>query len=398
MKRRQSSRLFDVVAAILFVGLPSAVLSAAETAPRLTRVSIVGDQFFINGRPTYPGRTWQNYRIEGLLFNSRMVQGIYDDLNPATVGRWAYPDTGKWDAERNTHEFIAAMPLWRAHGVLAFTLNLQGGSPQGYSKEQPWINSAFTSDGTLQPAYLARLARILDEADRLGMIVILGYFYFGQDERLKDEAAVSHAVDHATNWVLDHGYTNVLVEVNNECNVKSYHHAILRPERVSELIARVKAINRNGRCLLAGTSFGGGEVPTDNVLPLSDFALVHGNGKNDPKRIRKLVRDTRARIAWHDMPLVVNEDDHFDFEKSDNHLLAAIGEYASWGYFDPGESNYRDGYQCPPVNWGINTPRKQAFFQKVAEITGASSVAGEYGRKPLLSTTVMLKTSGGVSP
>ena len=134
MNRPELSHVFRVVAALLLVGLSAAVLSAAETAPRQTRVSIVGDQFFINGRPTYPGRTWQNHRIEGLLFNTRMVQGIYDDLNPATVGRWAYPDTGKWNAERNTHEFIAAMPQWKAHGVLAFTLNLQGGSPQGYSK------------------------------------------------------------------------------------------------------------------------------------------------------------------------------------------------------------------------------------------------------------------------
>ncbi len=67
--------------------------------------------------------------------NSRMVQGIYDDRNPETRDRWKYPDTDKWDAERNTREFIAAMPEWRKHGLLAITLNLQGGSPQGYSKE-----------------------------------------------------------------------------------------------------------------------------------------------------------------------------------------------------------------------------------------------------------------------
>jgi hypothetical protein len=329
-----------------------------------------------------------------------MVQGIYDDLNPATVGRWAYPDTGKWDPERNTREFIGAMPLWKAHGVLAFTLNLQGGSPQGYSKEQPWINSAFASDGTLRSDYLARLTRILDEADRLGMVVVLGYFYFGQDERLTDEAAINHAVDHATNWILDHGYTNVLIEVNNECDVKSYDHAILRPARVSELIARVKAINRDGRRLLSGTSFGGGGVPTDNVLAVSDFALVHGNGKDDPERIRKLARETRARAAWRSMPLVVNEDDHFDFAMDDNHLFAAIGENASWGYFDPGESNYRDGYQCPPVNWGINTPRKEAFFQKIAEITGFTPGAASAGAAPhgARSWTAESAVSGHFTP
>jgi hypothetical protein len=52
-------------------------------------------------------------------------------------------------------------------------------------------------------------------------------------------------------------------------------------------------------------------------------------------------------------------------------MVAAVGEYASWGYFDPGSNNYRDGYQCPPVNWGINTDRKKAFFSFLKQVTGA---------------------------
>src|SRR2546426_6820568 len=166
--------------------------------PRKTSVSIVGEEFFINGQPTYKGRTWQGRKIQGLLLNSRMVKGIFDDRNPGTVKLWAYPDTGKWDAERNTREFLDAMPEWRRHGLLAFTINLQGGSPQGYSKDQPWHNSAIETDGSLRPDYLARLERILDKADQLGMVVILGYFYFGQDQRLRDEAAVLGAADNAT--------------------------------------------------------------------------------------------------------------------------------------------------------------------------------------------------------
>ena len=161
---------------------------------RRTEVAIRGDSFLINGRPTYQGRSWKGRSIEGLLLNSRMVQGIFDDLNPETRSRWAYPDTKLWDPERNTREFLAAMPLWRDHGLLAFTINLQGGSPQGYSKgRQTWHNSAITALGDLRPEYLDRLARILDRADELGIAVILGLFYFGQDERLKDEAAVVRA-------------------------------------------------------------------------------------------------------------------------------------------------------------------------------------------------------------
>ena len=207
---------------------------------RQTTVDISDDAFYINGKITYPGRFYNGQKIEGLLLNSRMVQGIFDDRNPETVGMWAYPDTGKWGAERNTREFLGAIPEWRSYGLLAFTINLQGGSPEGYSKGQPWHNSGIEADGSLNPDYIDRLTRIIDRADELGMVVILGYFYFGQDERVRDEAAVIRAVDNVTHWVLDQDYTNVLVEVNNECNVSRYTHDILKPDRVHELIERVK--------------------------------------------------------------------------------------------------------------------------------------------------------------
>jgi hypothetical protein len=344
---------------------------SAEVPPRKTVVAIRADQFLINGRPTYRGRTWKGKKIEGLLPNSRMVQATFDDLNPDTVGLWKYSDTGKWDADRNTREFVAAMPLWRKHGLLAVTLNLQGGSPQGYSRDQPWHNSAFTSDGSLRPDYMKRVQKVLDAADELGMVVLLGLFYFGQDERLKDEAAVQRGVDNALDWIFDRGYRNVLIEVNNECNVR-YDHAILQPNRVHELINRVKERSRDGRRFLVGTSYGGNTVPRENVVRCSDFLLLHGNGVKAPDRIAEMVRLTRKVPGYRAMPILFNEDDHFDFDRPRCNFTAAVGEYASWGYFDyrmTGEG-FADGYQSVPVNWGISSPRKKAFFRLLSEITG----------------------------
>ena len=233
------------------------------------------------------------------------------------------------------------MPLWRKHGLLSFTLNLQGGSPEGYSKSQPWQTSGIAPDGTLLPDFMARLERILDRADQLGMAPIVGYFYFGQDQVLKDEAAVLRAVENSTNWLLYRKYRNVLVEVNNETNVKAYHHEILKPARINELIDLVKGMNRQGR-LLTGTSYGGNGIPRENVVKSS---------------------------GYRPMPILFNEDDHFDFDKPQNNFMAALSEYAFWGYFNPGASDYADGYQCPPVNWGINSERKKAFFTFLKQVT-----------------------------
>ena len=158
-----------------------------RAAARKTEVAIRGNQFFINGQPTYKGRSYKGHQIEGLLMNSRMVQGIFDDKNPETASRWAYPDTKKWD----------------------------------------------------------------------------------------------------------------------------------------------------------------------------------------PKRIAEMVRQTRSVESYRPMPILFNEDDHFDFDKPENNMMAAISEYASWGYLELGSSNYADGFQCPPVDWGINSELKKSFFSLLREVTGS---------------------------
>lgn len=351
----------------LFASFP---LTAAPE--KSTKLTIVGEDFHINGKPTYEGRTWNGHRIEGLLLNSRMVQATYDDLNPVTAPRWAYPDTGKWDAERNVREFIAAMPEWRAHGLLAVSLNFQGGSPEGYSGKQTWITGAYNEDGSLRPEFADRMRRVLDAADQLGMVAILGYFYFGQDQHLKDEAAVIRATDETTRWILAGGWRNVLVEINNETN-GPYDHEILRPARVHELIERVKKTELNGQRLLAGTSYGGGKIPLENVVRSSDFLLIHGNGVKKHEGITSMVQKTRAVPGYKPMPILFNEDDHENFDQPNNNFSAALAERASWGWFDyrrKGES-LEEGYQSPPVDWGIRSERKRAFFNYLAEITGS---------------------------
>jgi hypothetical protein len=102
--------------------------------------------------------------------------------------------------------------------------------------------------------------------------------------------------------------------VNNECNI-AYGHAIPKPNRVHELIERVKARRRDSRRLLVGTSYGGGTVAGENAVRASDFLLLHGNGVRDPARIAGMVRAARAVPGYRPMPILFNEDDHFDFDR-----------------------------------------------------------------------------------
>ncbi len=347
------------------------LICAAEAAPpRQTTISISGQSFLINNHPTYEGRTYNGMKIEGLLLNARLVQATFEDLNPATRHLWKYPDGKDFDADRNTDEFLTALPLYRKAGLISFTINLQGGSPQGYSKDQPWHNSAFESDGSLRPDYLRRLEKVLDKADELGMAPILGFFYFGQQYRLGTDEAILKATDNATDWLLSKGYTNVLIEIANETNQSNYTCPLLNPNRAHELIQRVRERSKNK--FLVSTSFTGGQIPSDNVAAAADFLLLHGNGIGDPNRIRKMVDQTRALKSYHNQPILFNEDDHFNFDKPDNNFLAALSNGAGWGYFDyrmSGEG-FDEGFQSVPVNWQISSQRKIGFFRLLSQITG----------------------------
>ena len=155
--------------------------------------------------------------------------------------------------------------------------------------------------------------------------------------------------DNTLDWLFVHDYRHILIEVNNECNIR-YDHAILQPERVHELIEWVKGYERNGRRFHVGTSYGGNFIPLPNVVRSSDFLLLHGNGVSEPERIAEMVQQTRAVDGYQPMPILFNEDDHFDFDQPRYNMLAAISQYASWGYFDfrmSGEG-FDEGYQSVP--------------------------------------------------
>jgi hypothetical protein len=352
-----------------------------------TEIQIDGTRFLINDRPTYEGTTCRGRPIEGLLFNSRMVQAIFDDENPETAVHWRYPDTGEWDPDRNTDEFCAMLPEYRRHGLLAVTVGLQGGGsiyePEVYDH---YVNTAFAPDGTLKPAYCDRLRRVLEAADGAGIVVIVNYFYWRQLDKLNGDPAIRRATEEATDWLLETGHRNILVDVMNEFQEGD---GLLKSKGIHEPIEIVQQTTLDGRRLLVSSS-----VHPEKFLPegrwqeAQDFHLPHGN--NDwADELRIQLQRLKASDAYKEnpRPILINEDSvHLDS------LEASIDEYVSWGFYCQGygcggkwkhgrfdwlsrdrETRYEDlsGFQTVPVNWGINTDIKRAMFAKIAEITGS---------------------------
>ena len=275
----------------------------SQAAGPVTKVSIVNGHWHINGEVTYRGA-----RAEGLLLNARMVNATFEDAKR--------PD---FDPEANTDEFLAQVPDYVAHGIRAFTLNLQGGMP-GYEGA---VNSAFNADGTLREAYLRRVQRVIDACDRSGAVVILGCFYQRQDQVIEGEEAVRAGVVNTVRWIQARGFRNVVLEVANEFGHGGFNHRVLKsPEGQAELIQLAK---RTAPELLVSTSgLGDGEAHAA-VAQASDFLLVHFNStrlEDIPKRIASLKR--------YGKPIVCNEDQKLS-EPGAKAAESCVANGASWG-------------------------------------------------------------------
>eukprot|EP01084_Bolivina_argentea_P002109 3875_1 len=347
------------------LSLVSIVYSAGKTS-----VSIDGTNFKINGEITYSKA--KNSNVHGLLINSRMINAIFDNSKQEYNYLFTYPDTKKWDPQRNTKEYVGNLTKYKNYGMLAFTVGLQGGNPFGYGfnepkniSGQPWINSAYDEkNGNLISAYFDRLTQVLNEADDIGMIPIVQLFYAAQVNRMNDNSQMN-ALNKTLDWLENAGYTNILIEVANECNgCNGYASESEMPETIKYIRKYTK-----GKYIL-GSSLGGGHTPSPDLIDAVDMIMLHGNGQS-PSGITKMINTVKGTSAYKNKPkpIIFNEDDHYDFDKSSNNFKSAVDGHASWGIFvdcnQTTAGDYIYGYQCVPAAWDVNTPIKKSFFNAV---------------------------------
>jgi hypothetical protein len=299
-----------LLAAVVLVAA-SCALSREEAPFRpSTRIQLVQGRWELNGEPTYRGA-----EAEGLLLNVRMVNSTFEDRNPATCPKG-------FDPERNTDAFIAKIPEYAAYGVRAFTLNLQGGSPD----YEGALNSAFEPDGSLRADYALRVARVIEACDRNGVAVILGCFYQRQDQVLKDDDAVSRAVASTVAWLEERRYTNVILEIANEHEHDGFDRGIIRsPDGMAKLIRLARAAAPG--LLVSASGMGDGGLHPLVQAPAS-FILIHFNGVPV-----SLIAARAANARATSKAVVCNEDDK-KAEEAARALQAACDAKCSWGYMN----------------------------------------------------------------
>jgi hypothetical protein len=114
-------------------------------------------------------------------------------------------------SDATTQQLIDNLDTFASYGVNTVSVFFMGsrfGDVKGYDK-----------GGTLNPIYTSRMSKIIEAADKRGMIVLVGCLYWGNSkakwERWTQKEA-NAAVADTVRWLQKHGYRNVFVDVDNE--------------------------------------------------------------------------------------------------------------------------------------------------------------------------------------
>lgn len=387
-------------------------------------------KFYINGELTYSELDVPQ-ASKGLLQNIRWVQATIDDLDGNEASGWPLVN-GDFDAQANTQKFIDAMDEWKAYGIRAFTLNMQGGcqcvggvsgnsqgsldnNPYGSTGEKCFVDWDM-GVASEEAAYLTRMGSFIRAADDRGIVVILGLFYFGQDERLNGNAAVRLATERTVQWVIENNFTNVIFEVANEFGIQNpgpwYEHSYLNDGQVGFLLDLIHELTNNDgvedsvgflsnpnwvvptlpqqHALTTNSRSGGGLNPVHWVQN-ADFLLLHGNTLNSTG-VTNLVAATRNQLTSNGFgpfgkPIVFNEDpglNDTNLGLKVPNMQAAYDAGASWGlYWD----KYHQSAPFEPEIAELSNPDMEVLAEAYIEILGSPSVGMPYCRPAAPNST-----------
>jgi hypothetical protein len=188
--------------------------AAAEEAPAPTRrFEVRGDRPFLGG---------QQIDLWGLRCGNALMSDAV--------------------TERHIHGFDNMI----AHGINCIGVYIQG-SNGGWPDVNAGRNG-FTPDGALKPEFARRLEWLIREADKRGMVVMVGVLSPRKDQELKDEAAIRRAIEETARFLVDRKLRSVFVDLAHEYNstriTSRLDHDILHepngPEKKAKLTAWFK--------------------------------------------------------------------------------------------------------------------------------------------------------------
>jgi len=148
-------------------------------------------------------------------------------------------------SEATTERHIRNLDNMAAHGINTIGFYIQG-SNAGWPNAEAGLNG-FTRDGRLKPEVGARVERMVREADRRGMVVLVGLISPRKDQDYYDDAAIRRSIEETGKFLVEKKLKNVFVDLVHEFgNPERIDKELLREpggeEKKAQLTAWFKAV------------------------------------------------------------------------------------------------------------------------------------------------------------
>jgi len=116
-------------------------------------------------------------------------------------------------SDRTTRELIEMLDTYKSYGINMVSVYFMGsrfGDVKGYRP-----------DATLDPEYARRMGKIIESADKRGMVVLVGCLYWSTSKAKEElgqwtQTEANLAVANTVNWLVKHDYRNTFVDPDNE--------------------------------------------------------------------------------------------------------------------------------------------------------------------------------------
>lgn len=133
-----------------------------------------------------------------------------------------------------TERLVRNLDNFAEHGINLVSIYLQP-AHGGFPDIQAGINP-FGESGLLDPAFAKRLEWLAREADRRGMVLLIGVITPIKDQELKDEAAIRTAIEETARLLQTRRIRNVVVDLMYEFDhpTRIYHEIFREPEGASK--------------------------------------------------------------------------------------------------------------------------------------------------------------------
>lgn len=151
---------------------------------------------------------------EPVATRSFSIRGDRAFLDGQEIDLWGLRCGNALYSDTVTERHVRALDTMVAHGINLIGVYVQGSNGGWPDPEAGW--NGYERDGSLKPAAARRLEWLVREADRRGMVVMVGLFSPRKDQFLEGREAVRRAIEETARFLVERKLQNVFVDVMHE--------------------------------------------------------------------------------------------------------------------------------------------------------------------------------------